>query len=150
MYAMSSGDDSDHDLISTEMLEEICDVGQYHPNVNKIEARYKICYRIRQRQSEWKGALKATRNMDKGLHNVFKTDAKDIYQEFPHLGEYCSEVSQFIPEPRKFAEVTNFSDDTNKPWLKATMKEIKSLINNQNFLVENPEKDEPVNPCTDV
>ena len=26
--------DDDHDLISTEMLEEICDVSQSHPNVN--------------------------------------------------------------------------------------------------------------------
>ena len=27
------------------------------------------------------------------------------------------------------------------------MKEIKNLINNQNFLIEYPEKDEPVTPC---
>ena len=59
MDAMNSGDESDHDLISTELLEEICDRSQTHPNVNRIEARYKICDRIRQRQSEWKGVLKS-------------------------------------------------------------------------------------------
>ena len=59
MDAMNSGDESDHDLISTEMLEDIRDGSQTHPNVNRREARYKICDRIRQRQSEWKGALKA-------------------------------------------------------------------------------------------
>ena len=48
---MDSGDESDHDLISTEMLEEICDRSPNHPNVNRREARYKICDRIRQRQS---------------------------------------------------------------------------------------------------
>ena len=36
MYAMDSGDDSDHDLISTEMLYDICDGRQSHPNVNQI------------------------------------------------------------------------------------------------------------------
>ena len=39
--AMDSGDESDHDLISTEMLEEIRDGSQTHPNVNRREARYK-------------------------------------------------------------------------------------------------------------
>ena len=59
MDAMNSGDESDHDLISMDMLEDISDGSQTHPNVNIIEARYKIRKRIRQRQSEWKGALKA-------------------------------------------------------------------------------------------
>ena len=35
MDAMDSGDESDHDLISTEMLENICDRSQSHPSVNK-------------------------------------------------------------------------------------------------------------------
>ena len=39
MDAINSGDESDHDLISTEMLEDICDISQTHPNVNRIEAR---------------------------------------------------------------------------------------------------------------
>ena len=38
---MDSGDESDYDLISTNMLEDIRDGIQSHPNVNKIEARYK-------------------------------------------------------------------------------------------------------------
>ena len=51
MDAMDSGDESYHDIISTEMLEDIRDGSQTHPNVNRIEARYKICDRIKQRQS---------------------------------------------------------------------------------------------------
>ena len=66
------------------------------------------------------------------------------------MGESGSEVSHLIPKPRYFSEVTKCSDDIKKLWLKATLKEIKNLINNQNFLVENPEKDEPVTPCMDV
>ena len=69
--AMNSGDESDHDLISTDILEDICDRSQTHPNVNKIESCYKISDRIRQRQSERKGALEATRSMGEGLHKVF-------------------------------------------------------------------------------
>ena len=54
MDNINSGDDSDHDLISTEMLEDIHDGSQTHPNINRREARYKIRDLIRQRQSEWK------------------------------------------------------------------------------------------------
>ena len=36
MDAMHSGDESDHDLISTEMLEDILDGSQTHLNVNII------------------------------------------------------------------------------------------------------------------
>ena len=122
MYAMDCGDESDHDLISAEILEDICDGSQSHPNVNQREARYKIRDSIRQRQSEWKGELKATQSMGKGLHKVFKTVVKYISQDFPPLGESGSEVSHFIPETINFADVTKLSDDINKPWLKATLK----------------------------
>ena len=57
---MDSEDESDDEPMSTEMLEDIRNVIQYHPNVNRREARYKIRYRIKQRQLECKGALKAT------------------------------------------------------------------------------------------
>ena len=62
------------------------------------------------------------------------------------LGKSGLEVSHFIPETRNFAEVTQLSEKIKKPWLKATLKEIKNLINNQILLVEDPEKDEPVTP----
>ena len=41
MDAMDSGDESDHDLISTEMLEDICDGSQSRPNINQRETHYK-------------------------------------------------------------------------------------------------------------
>ena len=88
--------------------------------------------------------------MGKGLHKLFKTVVKQISQKLPPLGQSGSEVSHFIPEPRNFSEVKKLSDETNKPWLKATQKQIKNLINNHIFLVEDSEKDEPVTPCMDV
>ena len=51
MDAMDSGDESDHDLIFTDMLEDICDGSQSHPNVDKRKSRYKILDHIKQRQS---------------------------------------------------------------------------------------------------
>ena len=42
------------------------------------------------------------------------------------------------------------SDDKKKPWIEANLKEIKNLISDQTFLVEDPKKDEPVTPCMDV
>ena len=50
MDAMDSGADSDHYHISTEMLKHIWDGNQTHLNINRREARYKICDRIKQRQ----------------------------------------------------------------------------------------------------
>ena len=76
MENISSGDEADHDLISTEMLEDIRDVSQIYPNVNRREACYKLRDSIRQRQSQWKGALKSTLSMGKGLHKVFSTVVK--------------------------------------------------------------------------
>ena len=105
---MDSGDESDHDLISTEMLEKIRDGSQSHLNVNRRESCYKIRDRIKQKQSEGKGALKDTRNMGKGLHNVFKAVVKYILQDFPPLGESGSEVSHLILEPINFNEVKCF------------------------------------------
>ena len=54
-------------------------------------------------------------------------------QVSPTFCESGSEVSYFISEPRNFAEVKRFSEDINKPWLKATLKEIKNLTNNNKF-----------------
>ena len=49
MENLDSSDESDHDLISMEMLHQIRDVSQTHPNVNKREAGYKIRDPVRQR-----------------------------------------------------------------------------------------------------
>ena len=54
MDAMDSGEESDHDIISTEMLEEIFDGSRSYPNANQREACYKICNRIKQIHLEWK------------------------------------------------------------------------------------------------
>ena len=76
MENINCGDESDHDVISTEMLEDMCDGSQTHPNVNKKEACYKIRDCSRQRQLERKVALKATQRMGKCLHKVFSTAIK--------------------------------------------------------------------------
>ena len=47
---INSGDESDYDLISTEMLEDIRDGIQTHPDVNRREARLKIRDCIRKTQ----------------------------------------------------------------------------------------------------
>ena len=54
MENIDSNDESYHDLISTEMLQDICDGSQTHPNINKREARLKIRDRNKQKKSEWK------------------------------------------------------------------------------------------------
>ena len=76
LNALDSVNKSDDEPMSTEMLEDICDGSQSRLSVNRREARYKIRDSIRQGKPEWKGALKATQNMGKGLHKVFKTVLK--------------------------------------------------------------------------
>ena len=66
------------------------------------------------------------------------------------MDESGSEVSYFLPEHRNFSEVTRLSYEIKKPWLKATLKDIKNIINNQTFLVQDPEKGGPMIPCMDV
>ena len=51
---MDSGDESDHEPISTEMLEYIRDRSQSHLSVNRREAHYKIRDRIRQKNRNGK------------------------------------------------------------------------------------------------
>ena len=87
------------------MKRQIMIGSQTNPIVNKREARYKIRDRVRQRISEWKGALKATQSMGKGLYKVFSTFVKKISQKLTALGESGSEVSHFIPEPKFFSEM---------------------------------------------
>ena len=59
-------------------------------------------------------------------------------------------MSHLIPEPINFSEVTRLSADVKHSWSKATLKDIKNLINNQTFVVDDPENIEPVKPCMDV
>ena len=58
MDVMNSLNESDDEPMTTEMLEDIFDGSESHPSVNRIEARYKICERIKQRQLEWRVSLK--------------------------------------------------------------------------------------------
>ena len=48
MDAMSSGDESDSEPISADMLEDIHDGIQSHPSINSREAHYKINDHIKQ------------------------------------------------------------------------------------------------------
>ena len=150
MDAKDSGDVSDDEPMSTDMLEDIRDGSKSHPRVNRRETCYKIRDRIKRIQTEWKRALLSTQNMGKILHKVFRAVVNEIPQVLPILVESGSEVSYFIPDTIKFSEVTRFSYDIKKPWLKATLEEIKNIINNRNFIVQEPEKGEPVTPFMDV
>ena len=49
MDVMDSGNDYDDELMSTELLEEICGSSQSHLSVSRREARYKIGDCIKQR-----------------------------------------------------------------------------------------------------
>ena len=66
------------------------------------------------------------------------------------LGESGSKIYHLIPEPRSFSEVTKLSENIKKPWLKATLKEINNIINNNNFLIGDQNEGETVTPCMDV
>ena len=47
---MDSVNGYDDESISTDMLEDNRDGSKSHPSVNRIEARYKICDRIKRSQ----------------------------------------------------------------------------------------------------
>ena len=51
---------------------------------------------IKQKKLQWKGALRATHKMGKGLHRVFSTIVSEISLELTNFGETGSEVSHFF------------------------------------------------------
>ena len=53
MDVMSPYDEPDAKPMYTDILEDICDGSQYHPNVNRIEAHYKIHDHIKRIPEEW-------------------------------------------------------------------------------------------------
>ena len=63
--------------------------------------------------------------MGKVLQKAFKAIVNEISQVLSISGKSGLDVSYFIPEPRNFSEVTILLDEIKKPWLKATLKEIK-------------------------
>ena len=72
MDSLFSGEESDDEFMSMEMLEDICDGSQYFPSVNSIEAISNIHDRIKQIQVECKGELLSMRNMVKVYTKCFK------------------------------------------------------------------------------
>ena len=62
------------------------------------------------------------------------------------MGESGSEASHIITEPRNFAKVIRLAVDIRKSCPKATLKDIKKIINGQNFLMDDQEKRDPVTP----
>ena len=85
MENLDEREKSDDNNISTETLHDIRDGNQTHPKIDKREARCKIRDCIKQRQSEWKRALKAMHNTGKGLHKLLSTIVKDILQELTNF-----------------------------------------------------------------
>ena len=68
----------DNDLISTKTLHEILVGNQTHPSIGKRESILEIRDCIKKKKSQWKGALRATHKMGKGLHRVFSTFVSEI------------------------------------------------------------------------
>ena len=60
-----------------ETLEEIHDGSQTHSNVNRREARYKICDCVRQKESQWKGALKSIMMSEQDTEDINSVDESD-------------------------------------------------------------------------
>ena len=66
----------------------------------------------------------------KDLYKVFQAVVKKLNNALPNLVELGPELSHFISEPRKLAEVIILPADSKKVWLKENLKYIKNLINN--------------------
>ena len=90
MKNLDEKENFDDDLISMETLHDIRDGNQTHPKIDKREARLAIRDRIKQKKLQWKGALRATHKMGKGLHRVFSTIVSEISQELTNFGETSS------------------------------------------------------------
>ena len=88
--------------------------------------------------------------MVKRLLKYFKASINELKNTLSTLLELGSEVSHFIPEPSNFAEFTRLPADAKNDQLKTSLKYIKNSINNQKFLLDDPDKGYPVTPFMDV
>ncbi|MGH3053652.1 MAG: reverse transcriptase domain-containing protein, partial [Gaiellaceae bacterium] len=66
--------------------------------------------------------------------------------------DYCgSNVSSFIPAPTNLANMMRIKDqEVKKAWLRATRKELKTLIDHGTFMLNDPKPGEIVTPCMDT
>ena len=83
-----------------------------------------------------------------GLSKLKVNQREKDYQQRVQEKVYIvvNELNNSLPtleEPRNFTEVNISPEDFKKVWLKANFKEIKNIINNQTFLMDEPEKGEP-------
>ena len=88
MDEMSSGGEYDAEPLSTDIIKEICYRIQYHPSINRREARYNISYHIKQKREEWKVVLLSTRSMGKISHKVFKAVVNEISESLSIMGDF--------------------------------------------------------------
>ena len=79
--------------------------------------------------------------MGKILHKLLKVFVKELKNFLHNLGESCSEVSHFILEPRNFHKSQDYQNMSKR------IKISKHLINNYNFLMDDPDKGDPATPC---
>ena len=84
--------------------------------------------------------------MGKGLHKLFGTVEKKFHRNW----QLWENLVEKFPISLQSLETFQLSENIKKPCLKANLKEIKNLINNQTFLIEDQNEGEPVTPCMDV
>ena len=88
--------------------------------------------------------------MGKGLQKLFNVVVREFNNSLTALWESVSEVSHFISKSRNFSEYARLAAEVKKSWLEATLNEIKNLINNNTFIMEDKSKGYPVTPCINV
>ena len=84
------------------------------------------------------------------LHKIFRDVLNELNHLLPNLGESGSGLSHFIPEHSDFSEVVRLSAGVKKAWLKSTFKETKNVINNNTFIMDDPEKGYKMTPYMDI
>ena len=93
MDDVSSVDESDAKLMTTDILEDILDRIQSCLSINRRYARYKIRDYIKQRRAELRGALISARKMNKISHKKFKAVVNEIWKALPIMIASGLEVS---------------------------------------------------------
>ena len=153
---IDSSDDED-DEAETPSTEDPADEENENLNARDLRAqsrrkRHDDRLARAARTKEWGGAFRmaTSSGMGRGLHRLFKTVAAEIRKDKPDMGEPGSEVAPFIPEPRNFSEVCRLPAEVRKPCPRATHKEIKNLIDNRTFALEDPNPEETATTCMDV
>ena len=124
--------------ISKNALVDIWYGRQIHPDITARYSIFKIRGHIKQTQSEWKREELLAKNTGKGLHTGFIDVVNLIEELIAYVGIIRLRSFTIHSRTDEFCRSHKIASICQKGLVKAIFKEIKNVINDKTFLIDDP------------